>query len=57
MHGRINDLMSYKIYKKENKVTKKEKKKNDLVCDQYIGQCLQIGFKLKVAKHFLHHKS
>jgi len=30
-------------------VTKKEKK-YDLVCDQYIVQCLQIGFKLRVNK-------
>ncbi len=48
----MNDLMSYKIYERTNKVTKKGKKKMDLVCDQYIGQCLQIGFKLRVAKHF-----
>jgi hypothetical protein len=41
----MNDLLSYKIYKKAKKVTKKGKKKNDIVCDQYIGQCLQIGFK------------
>jgi hypothetical protein len=45
----MNDLLSYKIYKKTKKVTKKGEI-FDLVCDQYIGQCLQIGFKLRVNK-------
>ncbi len=54
MHGMMNDLLPYKFYKKKNESEeggKKGKNKEKWFCLEAIHQCLQIGCKLRWARH------
>jgi hypothetical protein len=50
----MNDLLPYKFYKKKNESEeggKKGKNKEKWFCLEAIHQCLQIGCKLRCARH------